>query len=132
MPKLISKLDDLDMVLDGTQWTKSDVYLQNGDDGSGYIWFMNGLLIQWGKVVVTPTAANTVESLTTQFPISYDKVPDMKVIPQVQYPNLVTHSVGMGTTIDAGKSAFIIYMTRTNTSSTTFQWRSIGFKEVNM
>lgn len=128
--KVLSELNNLDMVADGEKWTKSDIFSKEGDDGSGYIWFRNGLLIQWGKVVVTPTAANTVTSLNVNYPISYDKVPDMKVIPQVQYPDLVTTSVGMGTTVEAGRTSFIVYMTRTNTSSTTFQWRSVGFKEV--
>lgn len=128
--KLLSNVDDLDRILDGEDYSKLSIYQSEFDDGAGYVWFTNGLLIQWGRAVVTPSAANTVTSMNVYYPISYDTVPDMKLIPQVQYPNLITTSVGMGTTATAGRTSFLIYMTRTNTASTTFQWKSVGYKAV--
>ena len=128
--RFLSDVDNLDKIKDGDLYSKFSVYEENFEDGAGYVWFTNGLLVQWGRAIVTPSAANTVTSLTVNFPISYDKVPDMKVEPQVQYPDLITSSVGMGTTIEAGRTAFLIYMTRTNTASTTFQWKSEGYKAI--
>lgn len=91
----------------------------------------NGLLIQWGKVVITPTAANTVTAATINFPITYDEVPKINADPQVQYPNLVTIAVGGGTTVEASKSSMVVYLTRTNTAATQVQWLAIGYKEVS-
>lgn len=130
--RFLSEVDNLDKIRDGDLYSKLSIYEENIEDGAGYVWFTSGLLIQWGKAIVTPSAANTVASLSVNYPISYDTVPDMKIVPQVQYPDLITSSVGMGTTIEAGRTAFLIYMTRTNTASTTFQWQSVGYKAITV
>ena len=97
-------------------------------DGEGYVWDSNGYLVQWGRVTITPSAANTVTSATITFKKPFDNQPKVSADPNVAYPNLVTCSVGGGTTVDASKQSMIIYMTRTNTAATIFQWEAKGYK----
>lgn len=113
-----------------SDWKASDIQDLNVVDTTGRIWFGNGLLIQWGRLAITPTAANTVTQGTITFPVSYDYTPRVEASPNVSVPNLVTTSVGTGTTYEVGKSKMIIYMTRTNTASTIFQWMAIGIRKV--
>lgn len=121
-------------VLDGitadnvSSWDEATIIDSNIADNEGYIWYENGLLKQWGRVSITPTAANTVTSLKIIFPKAYDRVPDIDAIPQANTPNAITWSVGGGSTTDEAKQGMIIYTTRTNTSATLFKWRAKGFK----
>jgi hypothetical protein len=111
-----------------TDWQSIEIISSSIEDNEGYVWYANGTLEQWGRVSITPTAANIVTSLTIKFPKAYDKVPDIDAVPQVNTPNAVTWSVGGGTTTDEAKQGMIIYTTRTNTSATLFKWRAKGFK----
>lgn len=117
--------------INGTGWSEwfvSDVIKFVYTDNSGHIHFGNGLLIQWGRVVITPTGANAVTSIKVNFPLSYDNAPLISAVPQIAYPNAVTCSIGGGSTIEEAKNSMIIYMTRTNASATNFQWMAIGVK----
>ena len=105
-----------------------DVLSYDVSDYNGYIWFSNGHLIQWGNATISPTSANTVTNATITFPMSYDYAPSISAVPQVAYPNLVTCSVGAGSTLAVAKTSMVIYMTRTNTSATTFRWLAEGYK----
>ena len=111
-----------------TDWQSIEIISSSINDNEGYVWYANGTLEQWGRVSVTPTAANTVTSLNIVFPKAYDKVPDIDAIPQANTPNAITWSVGGGATTDEAKQGMIIYATRTNTSATLFKWRAKGFK----
>lgn len=111
-----------------TEWYSCEIISSSINDNEGYVWYANGTLEQWGRVSITPTAANTVTSLTIKFPRAYDKVPDIDAIPQANTPNAITWSVGGGSTTDEAKQGMIIYATRTNTSATLFKWRAKGFK----
>lgn len=93
-------------------------------DGYGHILYGNGMLIQWGSVVITPTAANTITELTVNFPIAFDEVPRVKLDPQTQYSNAVTYSMGPAT------DSFTLYATRTTSAATRYQWEARGHKEV--
>lgn len=121
-------------ILDGitadniSDWNEATIIESNIADNEGYVWYENGLLEQWGRVSITPTAANTVTSLKVIFPKAYDKVPDIDAIPQANTPNAITWSVGGGSTTDEAKQSMIIYATRTNTSATLFKWKAKGFK----
>lgn len=116
--------------LDGSwsEWYASDIISSSVSDYEGYIWYANGILEQWGRVSITPTAANTVTSATVNFPIAYDNAPDVLAIPQVAYPNIVTWSIGAGSTTAAAKQSMVIYTTRTNTAATMFRWKAKGYK----
>lgn len=113
-----------------SEWAAPDIVSFNHADTNGHIHFANGLLIQWGRFSITPTAANTVTSATITFPKVYDEVPKVNADPHVAYPNLVACSVGGGLTSDASKQSMIIYMTRTAVVATPFQWMAIGYKSV--
>lgn len=117
--------------LDGSwsSWVASDIISASISDYEGYVWYANGTLEQWGRVNITPTAANTVTSATIYYPIAYDNIPDVSAIPQVATPNAVTWSIGAGSTTTAAKQSMVIYMTRTNTSSTSFRWKAKGFSQ---
>lgn len=111
-----------------SSWKAGDIKEMSISDGAGYIWDSNGYLVQWGRVSITPSAANTVTSATITFTKTFDNQPKVSAMPNVAYPNLVTTSIGGGTTIDESKQSMIIYMTRTNTAATTFQWEAKGYK----
>lgn len=113
-----------------SEWFASDIKEMDISDYNGYVWFGNGLLHQWGRVSITPVAANTVTNITVNFPKAFDNIPDVKKEVMVSYPNIVTSSAGNGTTVDIAKRSMIIYMTRTNTVATNFQWSAKGYKAV--
>jgi hypothetical protein len=115
-------------MLDQIGATESDIYSYSSSDYEGYLWLTNGYLEQWGSVAISPTSANTVTSATVYFPYSYNKAPSISAVPQVAYPNLVTCSVGAGASLSVAKTSMVIYMTRTNTSATTFRWRARGYR----
>ena len=109
-------------------WKAGNIKEISISDGDGYVWDSSGYLVQWGRVTITPSAANTVTSAKITFKKPFDNQPKVSADPNVSYPNLVTSSVGGGTTIDASKQSMIIYMTRTNTAATIFQWEAKGYK----
>lgn len=109
-----------------SEWYASDIISSSISDYEGYIWYANGVLEQWGRANITPTAANTVTNATIYYPITYDNIPDVSAIPQIATPNAVTWSIGAGSTTAAAKQGMVIYMTRTNTSSTSFRWKAKG------
>lgn len=113
-----------------SEWEATDIISKSQSDGAGYIHFANGLLIQWGRVNITPTAANVVTSVKINFPISYDDMPKVQAAPNTSVPQVITTGIGGGTTVEESKKSMIIYMTRTNTVSTTYQWEAKGFKAV--
>ena len=89
-------------------------------DHEGRVRFANGILIQWGRVSITPTAANTVTEQTINFPVEYAKAPAFQVEARSSVPQNITFSG----TADAGGAT--LYLTRTNTSSTSLAWLAIG------
>lgn len=113
-----------------SEWMATDIVSFSHSDGSGTVQFANGLLIQWGRVSITPSAANTVTSVVVNFPITYDEIPKVNADPSTSVPHVITSGVGGGTTIEDSKKSMVIYMTRTNTVATTYQWLAIGYKKV--
>lgn len=87
--------------------------------------YSNGLLIQFGTVSITPTAANVPTLLTVTYPVPYTNRPNLFVIPQTSIPEIISVAVGQGS---ANYVDFGIYLTRTNTNPTTVHWMSIGYK----
>lgn len=111
-----------------SEWTTGEIKSSSISDNEGYLWFKNGMLLQWGEVIITPTAANTVTSGEITFPIAYGFAPFITASPQIAYPNACTCSIGVGTTSAGAKAGMKIYMTRTNTTATNFRWFAVGFK----
>lgn len=111
-----------------SEWTTGEIQSSNISDNEGHLWFKNGMLLQWGQVIITPTAADTVTSVEITFPLAYEFAPFITASPQIAYPNACTCSVGVGSTSAGAKAGMKIYMTRTNTSATNFRWFAVGFK----
>ena len=92
---------------------------------SGVYHYSNGLLIQFGVVSITPTAANTPTLLTVTYPTPYTSRPNLFVASQTSIPEIVSVAVGQSS---VNYTDFGIYVTRTNTNPTTIHWMSIGYK----
>lgn len=79
------------------------------------------ILVQWGRVTVTPTGAN----VTTKSPINFDNVyqgiPIVKTEPSTGAPATVDVNAG-----DITAEGFNIYLQRTNTTATSIMWVAIG------
>lgn len=87
---------------------------------SGRVRFANGFLIQWGRISITPTAANTITSVVIKFPVAYANSPICQVSANSAAPNILTCSY----TADADEMT--VSMTRTNTTATWISWTAFG------
>lgn len=99
--------------------------IRTSGHNSGVYHYSNGLLIQFGVVSITPTAANTPTLLTVTYPTPYTNRPNLFVAPQTSIPEILSVAVGQSST---NYTDFGIYVTRTNTNPTTIHWMSIGYK----
>lgn len=93
------------------------------DTNVGQYQLSNGLLLQWGKLSVTPAAVNVAEKVTITFKKAYATKPNVFAIPQTSAPQNMSVSVGQGSTT---VTAFDIYLTRNSASATSIQWFAVG------
>ena len=96
----------------------------------GRILYNNGLLLQWGSVSVTPTAINTVTTLTVAFPTPYVTRPHIIGTILVSSPEVVSWSMGVGTSEAAAVSSLVIYMHRSTLHATPFRWMALGLADM--
>ena len=97
--------------------------LFNNGENSGNFRLNNGFCIQWGKVSVTPTTANTTYNMAVKFLTAFSKKPAVFIIGQSSAPQVFSFSIGQGgTDVDA----FDIYINRTTATATSFHWVAIG------
>lgn len=97
--------------------------LFNNGENSGNFRLNNGFCIQWGKVSVTPTTANTTYNMAVKFPTAFSTKPNVFIIGQSSAPQNFTYAIGQGgTDVDA----FDIYINRTTATATSFHWVAIG------
>lgn len=94
---------------------------------TGSLQLSNGLVLQHGVVVVTPTAANVSTGVEIMLPIPCDVRPTAIAIPQTSTPDILDVAIGQGS---ANFNRFTIFVTRGNTGSTTVHWFAIGYKGV--
>jgi hypothetical protein len=97
--------------------------LFNNGENSGNFRLNNGFCIQWGKVSVTPEAANTTYNMAVKFPTAFSTKPAVFIIGQSSVPQNFSFAIGQGGT-DVG--AFDIYINRTTATATSFHWVAIG------
>lgn len=97
--------------------------LFNNGENSGNFRLNNGFCIQWGKVSVTPTTANTTFNMAVKFPTAFTKKPAVFIIGQSSAPQVYSASIGQG---GSDVDAFDIYINRTTTTATSFHWVAIG------
>lgn len=79
------------------------------------------ILVQWGKITQTPTAANVSSPQQVNFIYEFAKVPSVFVTPQT------AQGVSVTTTADyISKTGFTSYLKRGNVVATTVSWIAIG------
>jgi hypothetical protein len=79
------------------------------------------ILIQWGRVSITPTAANTVTKSAINFIWGYQGIPAVFTEMSSGAPATIDISAG-----DITATGFNIYLQRTNTVATSIMWWAIG------
>ena len=84
----------------------------------------DGLLLQWGTVTITPTAADTPTSAIVTFPLAYTANP----LVFTQEVSSVPHNVAIGVMRNAvdPKSQIEVVLSRADTVSTVINWFAIG------
>lgn len=81
----------------------------------------SGLLLQWGVVSITPSAANTPTVGTLTYAQTYKQLPVMFLSPVTSVPEKCSVGVKDRTTTSCS-----IVLTRTDTTSTIINWLAIG------
>lgn len=81
----------------------------------------NPILIQWGRVSITPTAANTVTKSAINFIWGYQGIPAVFTEMGSSAPATIDIAAG-----DITSTGFNIYLQRTNTVATSIMWWAIG------
>jgi hypothetical protein len=97
-----------------------------GDGPQGYFLLNGGesvapVLVQWGRVNVTPTTANAVTKQTVNFTFPFSTAPFVCSDKATGTPASVFANVG-----DITKDGFSIYLQRSNTTATSILWMAIG------
>lgn len=83
----------------------------------------DGLLVQWGRQTVTPTAAGTTTTQAMTFGKTYNGTPVVMVTPVTSVPHNVRASVA-----NVNSTGFDLVLNRTDTVGTGIQWVAIGIK----
>lgn len=94
--------------------------------GQGYMLLnggtsVNPILIQWGRVTVTPTAANTLFKQTVNFNYQFSGLPFVSTERASSAPDTVFACAG-----DVTESSFAIYLRRPTATATSIMWVAIG------
>lgn len=94
---------------------------------SGRYRMEDGLLLQWGTVSITPTAANEATTAIVTFPLPYIETPVVLVTPSTSVPN--TLSVGVQRSVELvgdPKLKVAITLVRAGLTTTGISWLAIG------
>ena len=98
----------------------------NADAGSGQIQ-IGGLLLQWGGVTITPTAADTPTNAIINFERAFSAVPTVLATPVSSVPHSLSVAVQRSAALlDDNKAQAIITLTRSGTTATGINWLAIG------
>lgn len=87
----------------------------------------DGLLLQWGSVSISPTAANEPTTAVVTFPLPYLETPLVVVTPSTSVPH--TLSVGVQRGVDLvgdPKLKVALTLVRAGLTSTSISWLAIG------
>lgn len=104
------------------------IYQEYHTDYAGYVWFNDGLLIQWGRTSITPTAINTDTTARITYTYSYDNIPDRKTEVSSATPTVAKVTSGGGTTTALSKQGMNIYVNSSTTRAVTVDWLATGYK----
>ena len=81
----------------------------------------DGLLIQWARPTVTPTAAGATTTLEVTFPEAFAFTPAVMVTPVTTVPDTLSAAPS-----DITTTGFKMQLFRTGTTATGVQWLAIG------
>ena len=96
-------------------------------DASGGVAKIGGLLIQWGGVTITPSAANTPTTAIVTFPRAFTATPTVLATPVSSVPQTLAVAVQRSTDlVGDNKAAVAVTLTREGTTSTGINWLAIG------
>lgn len=88
---------------------------------------LGGLLIQWGGVSITPSAANTPTTALVTFPRAYSATPTVFVTPVSSVPETLSVAIQRGNdVVGDNKAKVAVTLTRAGTTSTGINWLAIG------
>ncbi len=118
---------EIDLIISSTG---SDIYQYSHSGSSGYIWFKNGYLVQWGRIAVVPSEVNTDTTARLTYTHTYDDVPDIQVTPITATPSMNDVSCGGGTTISLSKQGMNIYLNSQTTKAVNVNWEAKGHKAI--
>lgn len=87
----------------------------------------DGLLVQWGTVTITPTAANEPTTAVVTFPRAYESTPAVFIEPVTSVPQNVDFGVQRSASVvgDPAKAVGVT-LTRNGLTSTGAYWLAIG------
>lgn len=108
--------------------SSSAIYQEYHTDYSGYVWFNDGFLVQWGRTSITPTAINTDTTARITYTYSYDNIPDRKTEVSSATPTVAKVTSGGGTTTTLSKQGMNIYVNSSTTRAVTVDWLAAGYK----
>ena len=98
----------------------------NAVTGAGRI-RLGGLLIQWGNVNITPTAAGTPTNSLVTFAIPFTATPTVLVTPVSGVPHTLSVATQRSTDLVGDpKTAMVVTLTREGTTTTGINWLAIG------
>ena len=88
---------------------------------------LGGLLIQWGGVSITPSAANTPTTSVVTFPRAYTATPTVFVTPVSSVPESLSVAIQRAESVVGDpKVAVAVTLTRAGTTTTGINWLAIG------
>ena len=88
---------------------------------------LGGLLIQWGGVSITPSAANTPTTSVVTFPRAYTATPTVFVTPVSSVPETLSVAIQRAESVVGDpKAAVAVTLTRGGTTTTGINWLAIG------
>ena len=94
--------------------------------GSGAV-KIGGLLIQWGGVTITPTAANTPTTAVVTFARAFTATPTVIATPVSSVPQTISVAVQRSADlVGDNKAAVAVTLTREGTTATGINWLAIG------
>ena len=95
--------------------------VKNGPNATWGKWIFIPM-VQSGSVDITPSAAKTPTKAMVTFPVPFPSTPTVVVSPSVVNPGTVT----LGASVAAVSATSVnIWLTRTNTTTTTLYWQAI-------
>lgn len=87
----------------------------------------DGLLLQWGNVSITPSAADTPTTAVVQFPLAYDSAPITLATAITSVPQSISVSTQRAVDLVTDNTkAVAVTLTRSGTTTTGIVWLAIG------